>query len=321
MKKKLNLIIAIFLTCAALNLSSCLKDDSHYIDFAGSPPTVELPLTAPGAVSSGPFVPEPYNISATPTLLPLIVNLASPSTLKTAVTVTLALDTADLNAYNTANGTHYTLLPDTDYSVSGWTVTIPAGQREVPLNISVKTASVDPAGSFVLPIKIVSASVTINQFNYILYNIGVKNAYDDNYTATGYVFHPSAPRAIAATYAVTTINAIRSQAPLADLAGNGFYFQFDVVPNNTSVYTLANWGAADALYAAPASGFMTEDNPGNVTFTGVPSQPGGAVYNSTIYNNTYNKSTKTFWMHFGYASGATDQSGYTRQFYMELVAK
>jgi hypothetical protein len=186
MKKKINLITAILLTGTALSISSCLKDNSHYIDFAGSIPTVELPLSAPSDASpSAPFNAASFPIQSTPTAFSIIVNLASPKTLSTAVTVTLALDPTDLAAYNAANSTSYIILPPADYTVPSWTITIPPGGREVPFKINLITSAIDPSQAYVLPIKIVSSSVTVNQFNYVLFNIGVQNQYDGDYTVTG----------------------------------------------------------------------------------------------------------------------------------------
>ena len=74
-------------------------------------------------------------VASTPTNLPLLVNLASPKTSGFSLNVTLAVDQAALTAYNTANSTNYELLPAADYSIANLKVTIPAGQREVNLNI------------------------------------------------------------------------------------------------------------------------------------------------------------------------------------------
>lgn len=184
MKKKLNLITITLLSAALLNLSSCLKDDGRYINFAGSPATVDLPLESYNGV--GNLVAESYNIVSTPTLLPCIVNVSAPNPLTYPLKVTLKVDTAALTAYNAANNTSYTLLPAADYTVSSWVVTIPANVNLDTLKIYIKTSAIDPSQQYLLPISIADASgVTINQFHTLLYNVQVKNIWDGQYTVTG----------------------------------------------------------------------------------------------------------------------------------------
>ena len=299
-----------FIIMAVTSLSSCLKD-SRYVNYAGVTPFVELPLVA----SNGAFTAAAFNISSTPTLLPLVVNLASPKPPTSPVSVTLAVNAAAVAAYNTANSTNYTLLPAADYSIANLTVTIPAGQNTATLAIMINSSLVDPAGQFLLPITISSAgSYAISVSNTILYNVQAKNQYDGNYVSTGYVFHPSSPRAINATYAFSTAGAASLTAPVADLGTSNYYFTFTIGSGGA----LSNWISVGATPAAPAAGFMSADNPGGTAYTVTPG-PGQAPYVSTTYNNTYDATNKIFWLHFGYQSGSTGQNGYTRQFYMKSV--
>jgi hypothetical protein len=120
------------------------------------------------------------------------VNVASVNPLSTATTFTLALDTAAVTAYNNANGLsaadgdNYIVLPAADYTVTSWSVTVPAGQRTAKLNISINTSLVNPSVLYILPIKLVSASgLTIDQYDELLYNVQAKNQYDGVYTVTG----------------------------------------------------------------------------------------------------------------------------------------
>ena len=184
MKKRLYIITTLMLSAAALSLSSCLKDDAHFTNFAGVGTTIELPIEAYTGV--GNLIPEANVISSTPIALPTIVNVASPKPLTSALNVTLALDPAALTAYNTANGTSFAILPPADYSVASWTVTVPANQREATLNVNLNTSLIDPSQQYVLPINIASASgQTINQYNTVMYLVQVKNKYDGEYTVTG----------------------------------------------------------------------------------------------------------------------------------------
>lgn len=191
MKKRLYPITIAILALTTLGLSSCLKDSKNYIDVAKSAPLVELPLAAYG---TGFFQAEAYDITSTPQNLPLVVNLAAPKPLSTALKVTLALDQKDLDAYNTANGTSFTILPVADYSVSSWSVTIPANQNEATMNIQIHSNLIDPSQQYVLPIKIADAGgQQISNYGYILFNVQVKNKYDGVYTVTGTSSYAPAP--------------------------------------------------------------------------------------------------------------------------------
>ncbi|WP_461449773.1 DUF1735 domain-containing protein [Mucilaginibacter sp.] len=319
MKKTFYIKTALLSLIGIALLSSCLKDP-RYVDFAGSKPLIELPGAAGVAAGGGYFetVGLLANASA-PTAFNVPVNLAAPNPLSTPVTVKLSVNAAALTAYNTANGTNYTLMPAADYS-SSLTVTIPAGQNLVNLVVNVNTSQITPANSYVLPLTITDGGgQQISNYNTILFAIVVKNAYDDNYTETGYKFHTTAgaSHALTGTIAVTTVTAVTSNTAVGDLGGSGYTFNFD-----TNGSTVSNWVPEGSTPAAPASGFMTADNPGGFTYvTTDGSQPGTAPYTSSTYNNTYNATTKTFMLHYGYGVGSSGQNGYTRQFYSKLVAQ
>lgn len=151
-----------------VTLSSCLKNGPYNVDFTSVAPSVDLPLAA--ANSNGVVA---FTFQAGSNTFPVYADLASPAVLGTSTTVTLIVNSAYLNAYNTANGTSYTLLPDSDYSVSTLSLTIPAGQRldsaEVTFNIGMIDTS--SAISYVLPFSISTASQPIEQWSHLL--IGV----------------------------------------------------------------------------------------------------------------------------------------------------
>jgi len=324
MKKRLYLITTLILSVAALSLSSCLKDPRAQ-DFSNVGAEIELPLAA---TYYNKLVPAALPITATAQTITLVVNVAAPKPLGSALPVTLIIDQAALDAYNTANSTSYTLLPAADYSIASLKVTIPAGQHTVNVPISVNTSLIDPSAQYVLPLTLSDASgQKISIYKTLLYNVQAKNKYDADYATTGYLFHPSASRAIDDTYHVATVGATRNESPVGDLGASNYFFDFDIVPGAGTVATLANWTAVGNCPAAPASGFMTIE--GGVDFTqykdgdgNVPADlPGGPVYNTTIYNNTYDSSTQTFWMHYGYQTGSSGQTAYTRIIYEKMVAQ
>lgn len=330
MKKKLYIKAALSLMSIAL-LSSCLKDSRYAVDFTKTTPLVELPGAANVSGSAGYFEVVGLVASDAPSPFNVPVNLASPHTFGNAITVTLKANPDSLNSYNHANSTDYTLLPAADYNASSLSVVIPAGQNLANLVVKVNTSALDPSLTYVLPLTIASVSqsgIQISNYNTILYELTVKNAYDDLYTETGYKFHttPTASHPFTGnTVAVSTVNATTSQTAVGDLGGSGYVFNFDVDGTNLTNWTIPS-GAATPL--PPASGFMTHDyaTPGGAVFTtdgapGAGTQPGTAPYVSSTYNNTYDAGSKTFFMHYGYGVGTTDQSAYSRVFYIKLVGQ
>jgi hypothetical protein len=189
MKKKFYIKLAVVSLAAMASLSSCLKDNSHYVDFGAVAPLVELPLAETGdqAALGGPFQQESYDLAegSTDTLL-VYVNLASPAPLKSSLTVNLSVtDVTFMNSYNTANGTSYTLLPSADYTVVGTTglnPTIAAGARLAYIKVVINAALIGTSNpNFVLPVTIEgdSQSIAIAQpEKALLYNIVVTNSND-----------------------------------------------------------------------------------------------------------------------------------------------
>jgi len=132
-----------------------------------------------------------------------------------------------------------------------------------------------------------------------------------NYTATGYFYHPSAPRYINQQITITKIKSNTYQMDIGDLGVSGYSFQFDIDANNK----LVNWVAVGSAPPAPASNFMTADNPGNFSF--YPGSVPGFLHNT--YNNRYDPATRTFYMHYGYQPGATSQNQFQRMIYEKLT--
>ncbi len=312
--KKATAIATIF---SLFFLSSCLKSGQYFTDFASSTASVDLPLAA---ANNNKVVPFAFVSSTTTPTIPIYVNLASPNTLSTAVTATLALDVAYLTSYNATNGTAYALLPDTTYTLTSMARSIPAGQRLDSMVVTFKFNKMDLTKSYVLPLTIATASVPIEQWNHLLINVQVKNAYDANYTGTGYIFHPSAPRAVSATYGLATAGPNTNSFPFGDLASSNYFFNLDIPSAGGA---LTNYQPVGAIPTGNASGLMTLDNPGNTDYSGaIPTSvtvPGAGQWVSSTYNNTYVVSTKTFFLHAGYASGGNGQATFTRQMYLKLV--
>jgi len=138
-----------------------------------------------------------------------------------------------------------------------------------------------------------------------------------NYIASGLFY---APPPLGGNYsAVKTITKTGDNTYMADFArigSLGYQFSFSIDATNH----LVNW---TPLGITPlSSGFMTEDNPGNVDYSAVYAISDTVGFNSAICNNTYDPATQTFYMHYGYVGGgaaSTPQTAYTRQVYEKLA--
>ncbi len=135
-----------------------------------------------------------------------------------------------------------------------------------------------------------------------------------NYQITGYFFHPTSPRAISNAKTIQQIGTNKYQAFLGDLGPQGYSFSFEV----DASYKLINWQPVNSTPTSPSSNFMTSDNPGGVPYTVTP-LPGDVPWVHNTYNNTYDPATKTFYMHYGYGVGSTDETGFSRQVYEKWV--
>jgi hypothetical protein len=302
-----------------ITLSSCVKDRNYSAtNFSLVTNVVDLPVTG--------FTALAFDVTPTPQLIKVYVELGGPIQDKD-VEVTLAYDQAGLDAYNAANTdtvganatgtiTHFVKLADSAYTLPTLKVTIPKGQRLGYASLSVIPNKVDLSLQNAIAFKIVDAGgiAIASNLQSVIYAIVVKNAWDGDYNVTGWFFHPSAGRAINTVKHLSTINGTRVQAGVGDL---GSTMQFDIVSNIPS-----NW-ASDAF---TSFSFMTADNPGGTNYIASASNagnsPGDALFNKTIYNNTYDPATRTFYLHYGYVNGVVgDQSKFTRQIYEKWVRK
>jgi hypothetical protein len=104
-------------------------------------------------------------------------------------------------------------------------------------------------------------------------SIGVKNAYEGDYHATGFFQHPTVPRDIDMDEYVSTIGLNSVSKVLGDLTGTNINITINA--NNT-------------VSIAPGSG--TSGTTASVA----------AMSGDGVYNNTYDPATHTFWLKYGY---------------------
>ncbi|UFH52780.1 DUF1735 domain-containing protein [Spirosoma sp. KNUC1025] len=148
MNKLVKMIVAASLT---VGLTSCLKDDEHFVNFAGAGYVAEIPYVANRSILKTVSV----SASSASLIAPVDVNIASPNLPTQDIPVTVAIDQAALTAYNTANKTTYTVLPTAAYQLTTPTVTVAAGQRIATVNVNfVGTQVPATGGPYALPITI-----------------------------------------------------------------------------------------------------------------------------------------------------------------------
>lgn len=239
-------------------LPSCLKNNSYYTDFSKGNPAVELPLAAfhtnaPIAIA--------FDISTTPTMYYVVVNVASVNKPTSTVTATLALDTAFLNSYNAekiaADSDNvyvpYELMPDSTYSITRWDASIKPGSREDSLPVQIFTDKIPPGHNYLLPLTIIKSSLPISNWNHLMLNIGAKNKFDGKYAVTGTFVHTN--DAFTANYPKTVglVTQGLSTDAYFDYGVNGGTFGYGFL-NGTNGSYFGNW--------AP---MFTFDADGNVT--------------------------------------------------------
>ncbi|MBZ4190677.1 DUF7015 domain-containing protein [Niabella beijingensis] len=178
-------IIAFFLFLFTLTgLYSCLKDDSTIIKPEGSNSVVEF--GNPSGLSSNTTDPLrfyilSFDISPLDTIV-IPITYSGPRDAGKDITVDIALEPTLVDDYNEAHDEAYEILNSNIYTLPA-TVVIKKGSRIANLIIPAKIDQIDFDASYVLPLKITSASgETIGaNFSKILVSIGPKNKYDGKY--------------------------------------------------------------------------------------------------------------------------------------------
>lgn len=297
MKLYQNKWVACSIALLAAGLTGCLKDkdfDNGVIQSLhtnGTPPkVVEIKLTA-ADVSN--FFVASYDNSSNDTVVDLIpVNLATKEAAAEDLHITLTPKQSLVDDYNTEQGTSYED-PAALYTLEdGGVVTIPKGSHTGYLRIKFKPADF-LGGAWAVGFEITAikeSGYTISgNLNKGVVAIGIKNAYENNYTGTGYLYHPSAPRSLSESKYLSTINDNTVSVTLGDLGGAGYEAWLTVDQATNKVTITAAPGAAGAPYTQFDTG-LPSSNPGY----------SAAWDGSADCNNTYDPSTHTFYLRYGY---------------------
>jgi len=153
-------------------LNSCVKSRSGDTDFSGLKPVVLIPegglnafgasaLTFPGA--------DPSDTAF------FHVNYAATNVAPADETITLSVDQAAMQAYNTTSAVQYSLFPDSIYSFKSTTVTVKKGNNYTDnIPVVVFPDKIDPTQSYMLPISIKggpAGSTISGNFGTIYYHV------------------------------------------------------------------------------------------------------------------------------------------------------
>ncbi|MFL5786692.1 MAG: DUF1735 domain-containing protein [Flavisolibacter sp.] len=317
-QSKNHLIIAVSMM---LVLAGCVKHDDYYKDVNGGDPNRKQIVKIVGASDISQIARDVNPLIDTFAVVDLRREPNNSTELNQSLTVKLVLKPSLIDSFNSQNGAGYVVLPDSAYTILGDlnSITFQPGEVVKEIKIRLDKSKLDLSSSYALGFAVSDAGTSgvINPTLATgLYGIGIKNPYEADYKTTGFVFHPSAPRPLDDVKHLYTLGSTTCEAPLADLYNSGYYFAFDVSASNT----LINWTPLGAAPPAPASGFMTMDNPSATDYSAAaPDAPGVSPWLSSIYNNTYDPATKTFWMHYGYKVGGNGEATFTRQVYEKWV--
>jgi hypothetical protein len=172
MKRRFLISIGV-LFCSAL--SSCLKD-TPFMDVSNTAPIIEFGQS-PAQGLQGPFVygydtygvygpPNSFiasdTVSLTDTAIALV--LASPQVEPFTLQTVVGIDTSQISAFNAANSTNFTLLPDSLYTI-GDTVNIEPGYRVGRIPVVLKFPGIH---NYTLPLKIVNSYFMNNKTGVII---------------------------------------------------------------------------------------------------------------------------------------------------------
>ncbi len=145
------LIPAAFLL--VVTMVSCLKDQP-YMDVSNTTPIIEFGQS-PAQGLMGPFMYAGDSTAMADTAVALV--LASPQVEADTLQTLVSVDPTQVTSYNANNGTNFSVLPDSLFTISD-TVNIPPGYRVGSIQVTLKFPGIH---NYALPLKI-SASYFLN---------------------------------------------------------------------------------------------------------------------------------------------------------------
>jgi hypothetical protein len=284
------LSIAIGLLATAM-LSSCLKDTSPgTINFGNSPALVGFQYYGFAAT---PLTTKVHGTANDTTDVEVTLSVKT-ITLKTPVTVKVALDDADAQAYaagETASGDTTYVVPDADLSLANdGALTIQPGQQVVKLKVSIKGNLLSFAHTPVFGLKITGASgaIVATNLNVAICSITLQSVYEGDYTDNGFD--------------------LRLVGGVQDPVNGGNFKGYDSPLPTVSQYAVGFtvlW--ANDTDAAGVGGTYITVNPTTNAVT-MAATGNATLTNAPGYNNHYDPATKTFYISFVWNTPGTRAS-------------
>jgi Domain of unknown function (DUF1735) len=152
MKQRFGIIaVLVFIVLAG----GCLKD-KPYLDVSHTQAIAQFGIS-PANGSVGPFDYAGDTAAAVAADTSIAVEIASPQVLSKAVTIKVHVDPSQISAYNTDNGTSYSLLPSNLYSIKDSVITIPAGYRVGAIPVTLNLPAFPVVHAYALPLTITDA--------------------------------------------------------------------------------------------------------------------------------------------------------------------
>jgi Domain of unknown function (DUF1735) len=156
MRIKILIPAAIFII---VTMASCLKD-TPYMDVSNTAPIIEFGQS-PAQGVMGPFVYAGDTTVMADTAIALV--LASPQVEADTLQTLVSVDPTQVTSYNSNNGTNFSVLPDSLFTISD-TVNILPGYRVGSIQVSLKFPGLH---NYALPLKI-SASYFLNNNQQVI---------------------------------------------------------------------------------------------------------------------------------------------------------
>jgi hypothetical protein len=288
MKKKLYFITALLLATVGLSLSSCLKDNSHYIDFGSSTPVVEFNL---GGMSY--FNADNIQSSEAIDTIQFAVSVTTAKVPTTPTTINIEVDNSIITSYVAANpAIPYQVMPTANYTLSTDKVQIPANQRVAIVTLYVYMTLINTSNSYMIPIRITGSnpSYTISGNQGIHYFHFIGNDFAGTYT-WDYTRTPASGNFTGGTATVSPISPTEASFPDNYYTGLVTYdFTFTKTgTGSTATYTNLNIvvdAASVASQLTPngisVSTAATFVDPATGLSTGLSTLPGPYTYTQVL---------------------------------------
>jgi hypothetical protein len=144
------------LILCAISMVSCLKDKPA-VDFSTVGTIIEILPVNGGGLENFDAAELSFDGTEAEDSAPIVLNIASPKPLNSPLSITMTVDDALRTAYNSGNTDQYDALPDSVYSFTEDTGTIPAGQRLDTLHVIFYPSKIDLSKNYMLPVSIKDA--------------------------------------------------------------------------------------------------------------------------------------------------------------------